>query len=72
MSTTYFPLQIWNKNWQLHGQLISCRCCGFAQHFSDSESFRHERECRAIRMHAQYPFRELSSIIEQKIQDKIF
>ncbi|MNI00990.1 hypothetical protein D3C73_538100 [compost metagenome] len=72
MLTIYFPLQIWNKYWRLEGPLVSCRCCGFVQHFTDAGAFSHERDCKSIRMHTQYPLRELSSIIERKIQDKTF
>lgn len=72
MPMTYFPLQIWNKHWRLDGSLVSCRCCGFVQSFADPTSFRHERGCKALRMHADYPIRDLGSIIERKIQDKTF
>lgn len=72
MPTIYFPLQIWNKYWRLEGPLVSCRYCGLVQHFADATAFSHERNCKFIRIHAQFPFRELSSIIERKIHDKTF
>nr|QDK64805.1 hypothetical protein pA4J1_11 [Pseudomonas sp.]QDK64848.1 hypothetical protein pA22BJ2_p09 [Pseudomonas sp.] len=72
MSSTYLPLQVWNHHWQLDGQRLSCRRCSGLQHVADVAPFRHTQDCKARRFYAQYPFRDLGAIVEQKIQDGLF
>nr|QDK64833.1 hypothetical protein pA16J1_p19 [Pseudomonas sp.] len=72
MPSTYLPLQLWNKHWQLNGKQLSCRRCRGVQYFGDTTPFRHERGCIASRFHAQYPFLDLGGIVEQNIQADLF
>ncbi|VVN64790.1 hypothetical protein [Pseudomonas fluorescens] len=68
MSVTYLPLEAWNKHWKLDGLRVRCRLCGSAQCFTDAVAFSHALGCKARSLKAQYPGRELTSILHQKIQ----
>ncbi|MFH6569382.1 hypothetical protein [Pseudomonas kulmbachensis] len=72
MPMTYSPLRMWNKHWRLDGSFVGCRRCGVVQYFTDSTPFSHALDCKARSLKAQYPFRELGAIVEQKIQDGLF
>ena len=72
MSVTYLPLEAWNKHWKLDGVLLRCRLCGSAQGLTDAGAFSHVLGCKARSLKAQYPSRELASILQQKIQSGLF
>ncbi|MFS2091691.1 hypothetical protein ACCC96_01640 [Pseudomonas sp. Pseusp11] len=72
MSVTYLPLEAWNKHWKLDGALVRCRLCGSAQGLTDAGTFSHALGCKARSLKAQYPSRELGSILQQKIQSELF
>lgn len=72
MSVTYLPLAAWNKHWKLDGSLVRRRLCGSDQDLTDTGAFSHALGCKARRLKAQYPSRELASILHQKIQSGFF
>ena len=72
MSVTYLPLEAWNKRWKLDGVLVRCRLCASAQDLTDAGAFSHALGCKAQSLKAQYPSRDLASILQQKIQSELF
>ncbi len=72
MSVTYLPLQAWKTRWQLDGPRVRCRRCGKGQDLTEASAFHHALGCKDWGRQAQYPSRELASILEQKIQAGLF
>lgn len=72
MSVTYLPLEIWNRYWGLEGPLVRYRRCEASQGLTDGRAFNHVLGCQLWGLQAQYPCRELATIIEQKIQAGLF
>ena len=72
MSVTYMPLVIWNKHWELDGSRVQCRYCLRFQELTDNRSFSYALGCGAWGLQAQYPGRELATIVEHKIRLGLF
>ena len=72
MSVTYLPLVIWNKHWELDGSRVRCRYCLRAQELTDTRSFVHALGCEAWGLQAQYPSRDLATIVGHKIRLGLF
>ena len=68
MSVTYMPLVIWNKHWELDGSRVQCRYCLRFQELTDNRSFSYALGCGAWGLQAQYPGRELATIVAYKIR----
>ncbi|VVN23535.1 hypothetical protein [Pseudomonas fluorescens] len=72
MSVTYLPLEAWNKQWQIDGSRVRCRWCGKGQDLTEAGAFHHALGCKDWGRQAQYPGRELSSLLQQTIQVGLF
>ena len=72
MSVPYLPLEVWKKHWKVDGSRVRCRLCGSVQELSDPDMFSHTLGCKAWGRQAQYPSRELASLLQQKIQLGLF
>lgn len=72
MSETYLALELWNKHWSVEGHKVRCRCCRATQSFTDLNQFNHVLDCKAQAIGAEYPCRELATIIEKKNQEGLF
>lgn len=66
MSVTYLPLFAWNQHWTLDGQRVRCRGCRASQDLLDPAAFRHALGCKDWGRPAQYPGRELRTILALK------
>lgn len=72
MSVPYLPLEAWNKYWKLDGSLVRCRGCGHVQEVTEAGAFRHALNCKARALEAQYPSRELATVLQEKIRLGLF
>lgn len=66
MSVLYLPLEAWKKNWITEGSKVRCKACGASQGQQDLEAFLHVLGCHSWGRTAEYPYRELKVILEQK------
>ncbi len=72
MSVPYLPLAAWNKHWKVDGSRVRCRLCNHVQDLTQAGAFTHAPYCKARTVEAQYPSRELATLLQQKIQAGLF
>ncbi|NMX36206.1 hypothetical protein [Pseudomonas sp. WS 5413] len=72
MSVPYLPLEAWNKRWTLDGSEVRCLLCGSGQNLTQAGAFHHGFGCKARTVEAQYPSRELATVLQEKIRLGLF
>jgi uncharacterized protein (DUF2252 family) len=72
MSVPYLPLEAWNKRWSLDGAQVRCQLCGHVQELTEAGAFRHALNCKARTLEAQYPSRELETVLQAKTRLGLF
>ena len=72
MSVTYLPLEAWNRRWTLNGSRVRCRRCGKGQDLTEASAFYHALGCKDWGRQAQYPGRELATVLQEKIRLGLF
>lgn len=59
-------LEEWNLSWNIHGNCLECKSCGWAQWPSDARIlFTHGPECTKHDPYGHLPWRDLAWIMSQ-------